>query len=167
MTFLINHEVPMATLRRTEPKRNTSRKSTSRIDEAPTARLVMTADPETVLEETSLFEAAAKMAELGVRHLPVVDAAGTLVGMLSDRDIRTSIGDPLEALRNRRDEDEARVSDVMAVDPLRGELETPLSDIAGMLADEHIGAVPIVDEGDRPVGIVSYVDLIRYLARGT
>lgn len=155
----------MATLRKTEAKRSTNTKAAPRIAKTPpTARLVMTPDPETILEEASLFEAAAKMAELGVRHLPVVDDSGLLVGMLSDRDIRSAIGDPVEALRGRRDESESRVSDVMAPDPLRVALDAPISDIAEMLVDERIGAVPVVDEGDRPVGIVSYVDLIRYLA---
>ena len=156
----------METLRKSDSKRVTpAKKSTPRnVKAPPTARLVMTADPETILEEASLFDAAAKMAELGVRHLPVVDDLGVLVGMLSDRDIRSSIGDPVDALRGRHEESESRVSDVMAPDPLRVGLDAPISEIAEMLVDERIGAVPIVDEGDRPVGIVSYVDLIRFLA---
>lgn len=156
----------MATLRKTTTtaKRNETKKSAVR-DVTASARSVMTADPETVIEECSLYEAAALMAELGVRHLPVVNEDGVLVGMLSDRDLRTSIGDPVEALRGRRDESEACVRDVMAPDPLRVALSAPVTEIAEMLMDERIGAVPVVDEGDRPIGIVSYVDLIRFLSR--
>lgn len=151
----------MTTLRKTTSKRGAPRNSVR----PALARSIMTPDPETILEEASLFEAAAKMAELGVRHLPVVDECGTLVGMLSDRDLRTSIGDPVEALRGRRDESESRVSDVMAHDPLRVGLGTSIAEIAAMLTDDRIGAVPIVDEGERPVGIISYVDLLRFLAK--
>ena len=156
----------MATLRKTTTtaKRNDTKKSAVR-DVTASARNVMTADPETVIEECSLYEAAALMAELGVRHLPVVNEDGVLVGMLSDRDLRTSIGDPVEALRGRRDESEACVRDVMAPDPLRVALSASVTEIAEMLMDERIGAVPVVDEGDRPIGIVSYVDLIRFLSR--
>ena len=154
----------MATLRKTEAKRPTKKATPNLVKAAPTARLVMTPDPETVLEEASLFEAAALMAELGVRHLPVVDELGKLIGMLSDRDIRSAIGDPVEALRGRHEDSESRASDVMSPDPLRASLDTPVSEIAEMLVDERIGAVPVVDEGDRPVGIISYVDLIRFLA---
>ena len=152
----------MATLRKATSKRTVSRKPAPI---AAVASTVMTADPETVSEESSLFEAAASMAEIGVRHLPVVNENGVLVGMLSDRDIRSSIGDPVDALRGRRDESESRVSDVMTPDPLRATLDMPVAELASMLADERIGAVPVVDEGDHPVGIVSYVDLIRFLAR--
>lgn len=151
----------MTTLRKTTAKRSAPRNSVR----PALARSVMTPDPETVHEEASLFEAAARMTELGVRHLPVVDERGALVGMLSDRDLRTSIGDPVEALRGRRDESESRVSDVMTRDPLRVELGTSIAEIAAMLTDDRIGAVPVVDEGDRPVGIISYVDLLRFLAK--
>lgn len=154
----------MTTLNKTAAKRNGSTKRAP-ATKVTTARTVMTADPVTVTEETSLFEAAARMAELGVRHLPVIDGRGTLVGMLSDRDIRTSIGDPVEALRGRRDESEATVGMVMTPDPLRLSLDSSVTEIAEILTDERIGALPIVDEGDRPVGIVSYVDLIRFLAK--
>jgi CBS domain-containing protein len=157
----------MATLRKTTTNRKNTKRPVKKEPTAAFARSVMTADPETVIEETSLYEAAALMAELGVRHLPVVNELGVLVGMLSDRDLRTSIGDPVEALRGRRDESEACVRDVMAPDPLRVGLSTPISEIAMMLMDERIGAVPVVDEGDRPIGIVSYVDLIRFLTRNT
>lgn len=153
----------MATLRRSNSKR-TLRRNKAPIAMPAVASTVMTADPETVSEESSIFEAAALMAELGVRHLPVVNENGALAGMLSDRDIRSSIGDPVEALRGRRDESESRVADVMTPNPLRASLDTPIVEVADMLTDERIGAVPVVDEGDHPVGIVSYVDLIRFLA---
>lgn len=130
------------------------------------AREIMTRDPETVVEENTLFEAASKMAELGIRHLPVIDSTGLLVGMLSDRDLRTSLGDPTEALRNDAGEwTDLRVSDVMAPDPMRASPETTVTELATMLTDERIGAVPVVDADDRPVGIVSYVDLIRFLTK--
>ena len=151
----------MATLRKSATPRHTKRRP------PPTAATVMTCDPETIGDEGSLMDAASRMAELGVRHLPVVDDRGVLVGMLSDRDIRAAIGDPAEALRGHSAEwGESQVLDVMTPDPTRAELETPVAEIAAMLTDERIGAVPVVDEGDRPVGIVSYVDLIGFLAKG-
>ena len=47
-----------------------------------------------------LLEAVALMAQHGFRHVPVTGAEGQLVGMISDRDVRTAIGDPAEALRS-------------------------------------------------------------------
>lgn len=139
-----------------KPRRTVARKGT--------ARDVMTVDPETISAESSLYDAASVMAELGVRHLPVTDAAGRLIGMLSDRDVRTTLGDPMEALRGREDSD-VTVADAMRADPLSESLETSVDALATILADEKIGAIPIVDEGDRPVGIVSYVDLLSWYAK--
>lgn len=128
----------------------------------PRAREIMTADPVCAPEDAPLFDAVADMAEGGVRHLPVVDAEGRLVGMLSDRDVRAAVGDPREELtRGTRWEIEGRtVRDVMRQDPVRVELDSTVSEIASALVDERVGAVPVVDEDDHPVGIVSYVDLL-------
>jgi acetoin utilization protein AcuB len=50
-------------------------------------RDVMTSDPLTVDPNTSLKEAARLLRQRGIRHLPVVDSAGHLTGILTDRDI--------------------------------------------------------------------------------
>lgn len=131
-----------------------------------TARTLMTADPETISAQSHLLEAVSRMAELDLRHLPVVDSSGKLVGMISDRDVRTAIGSPAEALRSRGFEDSEglTVASVMAEDPLCVELDTPVREIATLIATEKIGAVPVVDENENVVGIVSYVDLLTWYA---
>jgi CBS domain-containing protein len=130
------------------------------------ASSLMTADPETVTPETHLVTAAARMIELGLRHLPVVDEGQRLVGMISDRDVRTALGSPSDAVRGQREGEleELTVDSVMANDPIRVELDAPVKTIADVLATEKIGAVPVVDEGERVVGIVSYVDVLAYFA---
>jgi len=52
-----------------------------------TASLVMTLNPATVGTEEDVSIVALKMMRLGIRHLPVVDAAGTPVGLLSARNL--------------------------------------------------------------------------------
>src|SRR5689334_21146128 len=56
---------------------------------------VMTPYPATVSADALLVDAIQLMADRHVRHLPVVDATNAVVGMLTDRDIRTAIGHPL------------------------------------------------------------------------
>jgi CBS domain-containing protein len=51
------------------------------------AWMVMTENPVVINENTQVTEAMEKMRELNIRHLPVVDASGRLVGMVSIRDI--------------------------------------------------------------------------------
>ena len=49
--------------------------------------MVMTEKPVTINENALIIEAMEKMRELNIKHLPVVDSSGKLVGMLSFRDI--------------------------------------------------------------------------------
>lgn len=131
----------------------------------PTARNFMTPDPEWATADVSLYSAASKMSQLGIRHLPVVDRERRLVGMLSDRDVREAIGDPSAAFEESKLEDGLTVGDVMRATPVRLTLDATVEDVANVFTDERVGAIVIVDEGDHPVGIVSYVDVISWLLR--
>src|SRR5262245_1174240 len=58
-----------------------------------TARMLMTRAPITAAADARLIDASARMAEPGIRHLPVVDGDHRVLGMLSDRDVRTQVGE--------------------------------------------------------------------------
>ncbi len=117
-----------------------------------------------VFPYSPLLEAVAIMVERGVRHVPVTDERGQLVGILSDRDVRTAIGDPLEALRQDLTElEDTKVSGVMTTDVIAVEEGTPLDEVARLFIDEKVGALPVTDTSGRLVGIVSYVDVISAL----
>jgi acetoin utilization protein AcuB len=125
---------------------------------------VMVRGPHVVRPDEPLLEAVALMTEYGIRHVPVVDGQGRLVGMISDRDVRTAVGDPVAALRSERvGIDELRVAGVMTTRPASVPEETPLSSVAERMEHQMIGALPVVDRKGRVTGIVSYVDLVRVL----
>jgi CBS domain-containing protein len=73
-----------------EPGRTSDGAST-----APLAKNVMRTHALTALSDDLVLELAARMAEHGVRHMPIVDRAGRVVGMVSDRDVRQAIGTPM------------------------------------------------------------------------
>ncbi len=130
-----------------------------------TAADAMTEPAVYVHPDDSLVEAAKLMVDHQVRHLPVVDD-GAVVGMLSDRDIRTLAGDPVRYLEAGRG-DATRLLDVrdaMTPMPVTIRANRPLREVANALADEKIGALPIVDADGKLLGIVSYVDALRALA---
>jgi acetoin utilization protein AcuB len=136
------------------------------MDELVTAADLMTIDPVTVTPETSIAEAWDLMRERDIRHVPVVQG-GTLVGMLSDRDLgRLDIARMLttqgaDALRHELATPIVKVmsSDVVVVEP-----QTALSDIVELLLEHKIGALPVVEPDTREVvGIVSYIDVLREL----
>jgi acetoin utilization protein AcuB len=126
---------------------------------------VMTPRPATVGPEDSLGDAAAVMVQGGFRHLPVVDASRRLVGMLSERDLRARLGTEVERFPDAAADllaDEVEGS--MRPDPITISSRATLRNALEILEDERIGALPVVD-GERLIGIVSYVDLLGYLRR--
>ena len=64
-----------------------------------TAAEVTTREPVSVRPPESFLNAVAMMLARNIRHLPVTDASGHVVGMLSDRDVRTVAGDPAAEIR--------------------------------------------------------------------
>jgi CBS domain-containing protein len=127
------------------------------------ARDVMTA-PAAVQEDDDLLDAVARMVQKGVRHLPVVDGEGRVVGLLNDHDVRSALGDPTRT--GLGDEGASRtvramkVAHAMTSRPLVARDDEPLPTIARHFLDWRVTVLPIVDEQDRLVGVISYLDLL-------
>ena len=124
----------------------------------------MSADPVTVSADDSVRTAIDRMGRHGVRHLAVVDGDRRVVGVLSDRDVRTAIGDPMRAAISREDDARiaaTRVAQAMTRSPMTLPRGTRLSRAAALFADHKVGAVPIVDDNDRLAGVISYMDVLR------
>ncbi len=131
-----------------------------------TAQELMTGDPVTVSPSTKVREAARILHDLDIRHLPVVDELGALVGMLSDRDLRGFsipylIGD--EYAGNIETALDSNVATLMNGAVVSVDTEADAAEIVDLMLDNRIGAVPVVDGDGKLVGIVSYVDLLREL----
>lgn len=122
------------------------------------ARDIMTEDPMIVDAGATIGDALDILWSLEIRHLPVMRGK-ELVGMLSDRDVK-----PFAADDNR---DARTVASVMNTNVISVEPDATINEIAAALVDNRIGAVPVVDGHDGElVGIVSYVDVLRDIAKG-
>jgi len=129
-----------------------------------TAGEVMTRLPLTVSPEDLLFDAVARMAVRQIRHAPVVDGEGRVLGMLSDRDVRLALGATLMTVPDAAAPVRVqllKVRDVMSRDPILVALDTSLYEVATALRFRNVGALPVVDRAGRIAGIISYVDLLR------
>jgi CBS domain-containing protein len=129
-----------------------------------TVKQAMTPKPQFVHPDDSLLDAAARMQQNGVRHLPVVDGDMVVLGMLSDRDIRTAIGDPTRALKRERGLSEFRVSQAMNHDVQTVSPSDSCAEVAMTFAATRADAAPVVNDQNQLVGILSYVDLLRALS---
>ncbi|AKU90471.1 CBS domain-containing protein [Vulgatibacter incomptus] len=133
------------------------------LSSVPVAR-VMTPDPITIDTDATLGEAAGALLEGGFRHLPVIDADQKLVGMLSERDLRSAFGtDFLDWTSVEQSRLDDVVTNAMVPDPVIVRARSRLMDVVDVFTDERIGALPVLDEDDRLVGILSYVDVLVWL----
>jgi CBS domain-containing protein len=130
---------------------------------------VMHTRPFTALADDLVLDIAARMAENGIRHMPIVDRAGRLIGMVSDRDVREAIGSPMRLAADGAMPEALTAlaaANVMSADPVSVTSDVPLGDVAHLFANRGIGAVPVVDDEQRVLGIVSYMDVLsRMCAR--
>ena len=139
------------------------------------ARDLMTRNPITVPPDTPLPAVAALMAERGISGLPVVDAEGCLLGLVTDGDMMRRLAakedqpaswlSRLLASHGRQADQYARthgrrVRDVMTTDLATVTEETSIEEVAKLLETRRIRRVPVVREG-RLVGLVSRADLLR------
>jgi acetoin utilization protein AcuB len=127
---------------------------------------VMTHNPVSVRPYQDFLDAVAIMVARNIRHIPVADATGRVVGMLSDRDVRTIVGDPVMLLQNAGEREEIRglpVSAAMSVDPVVARENQSLAAVVQRFLDERVGAIAIVDDEEQLVGIISYLDALRAL----
>ena len=123
----------------------------------------MIKEPVTVTPDMLLPEARRLLNENHFRHLPVVDREGQLVGMISDRDLRSAYPSSMlsesERLQVYERVKRAVVADIMSVDCVGLTPESTLDDALLLFDRDRMGALPVLDDG-RVVGIFSSRDLL-------
>lgn len=117
----------------------------------------------TVRPEAQLSEAAKLMRARKIRHLPVVDRAGRLVGMVTARDLRQALFAP--AVHDEQADLPAllaalSVGDVMTRGVVSVRAATSIRDAARLMHERKLGALPVV-ERERLVGILTETDVLR------
>ena len=128
---------------------------------------LMTENPTAIVSSAKVSEAVELFQALDVRHLPVVNEDRNLLGMLSDRDLRSLVVPQLvgsEWLGSVQTALDARVSTLMSGNVISVDLDSGADEIIELMLEHKIGAVPVIDADGKLVGIVSYVDLLRQIA---
>jgi acetoin utilization protein AcuB len=125
----------------------------------------MTADPVSVAPEDSLAHALRLTREHRIRHLPVV-RGGELVGIISDRDLRSASPSPIEVVDPERAAalEHTAVERVMTSDVITAGPLDAVEDAAKLLCRHRIGALPVVDAHGRLLGMISEADVLAAFA---
>ncbi|HEY7476392.1 MAG TPA: CBS domain-containing protein [Vicinamibacterales bacterium] len=119
-----------------------------------------------VSPEASISALQDLMDEKSIRHLPVVDADGTLVGLVSQRDLlrcQSALEEDL-ALSTRDDLLTATCAgDIMTRQVETIEADEDLALAARILLDNKYGCLPVFEEGIL-AGIITEADFVRLMA---
>jgi acetoin utilization protein AcuB len=119
----------------------------------------------TVVGDDDIFTAREKMAARKVRHLPVVEGTDRLVGIVTDRDIRSALPHRFFKEKVPPGEMEAyrhiKVRDIMTTDVRTVKVTDTIPDALLLIQQKRVGAFPVVDEQGRLKGIISVRDLLR------
>jgi len=110
-------------------------------------------------------EAFFKMKENGIRHLPIVDENKTLIGIISDRELRRPnwVDEAQDISHVYYLDNSMLVSDVMITKVNVIHTYDTLNKAVSLLLDNHIGAAPVLDKTGNLVGMLSAIDLLRAL----
>jgi CBS domain-containing protein len=142
------------------------------------AHQIMTRPVFTVLPEATILEAANLMLRRHISGLPVVDAAGKLVGIISEGDFirRGEIGTqrrrsrflrlilgPGQAATDFVHEHGCKISEIMTRDPVTVTEDASLETIVTLMEKNRLKRLPVIRDG-RVVGIVTRANLLQTVA---
>lgn len=137
---------------------------------------VMTKNAVTVHTHADVHEAARLLSEHRISGLPVVDEEGLVVGVVTEADIlsmtgmkeghtfkdilRHLLGEPLPERRRGN-----TVREIMSSPAITTRPDADIRDVARILDGKRIKRLPVVDEKNRLVGVISRADIVRAMGR--
>jgi len=119
----------------------------------------------TIDKDAGILEGKELMEKYHIRHLPVVEADNLLVGIVSDRDMRSTV--PYNLFLNSENKDlvertsKLKIKDIMTKDPISVSTSYTIQDALLLIQKTQVGAFPVVDDQGKLQGIVSVRDLLR------
>ena len=117
---------------------------------------LMTGQPFAVSPDTSIEDVIETMRGESIGSVMIVDARGTLVGVFTERDLMTKIA-------CQSDDLSVPVKDYMSRDLIKLSPRDPISDGLHHMAEKYIRRLPLVSASEKPVGVVSFRDIAKYM----
>lgn len=114
---------------------------------------LMIKDPITISDRTSVQEAIHLMQDKSIRHLPVVDKSNKLIGWATLSDMKQGL---LPAMVTG-----LSVADIMVKNPITLNADDDVEVAARIIYEKKIGGMPVVDDDDKVVGVMTVTDLLN------
>jgi acetoin utilization protein AcuB len=141
-------------------------------------REIMKTELITIRPDQLVADAAQLLREFHIRRLPVVDADGYLVGIVTDSDVREA--ESADSLLNNyatvyapvQEEEWLTIADIMTRDVITIHLDATVGELASKFVQHKVGGLPVVanqsppgsPRRERPVGIVTETDIFAIIA---
>lgn len=140
---------------------------------------IMTRNVRTLLPDTPVKDAIAALLAQKISGLPVVDSAGKLVGMFTEKDVLKSVlpsyvsqvgkfvyeNTPKTMTAKVAKLDEFKVADLMRREVVTVTEETPVSEVAHIMLTQNVRRIPVVDRDQKMVGIAARSDVLENILR--
>jgi len=120
---------------------------------------IMTTDLITVPPDANLAEARKLMQEHRIRHLPVVNDGGELVGLLTQTNVLAATDSILRDQENRIKASDISITDVMVTEVATVDESASLREAALFIEKHRIGCLPIMRRG-KLAGIITDTDFV-------
>ncbi|MDD5019185.1 MAG: CBS domain-containing protein [Candidatus Omnitrophica bacterium] len=141
---------------------------------------IMTRDVETLSPDTTAIDAMRRLFERQISGLPVVDGAGKLIGMFTEKDILRAIlpsyvsqvgrfvyeNSPKTIKCKVAKLADHKVGDLMRKEVVKIGEEVPVCEVAHIMLTQDVRRVPVVDAQDKIRGIAARSDVLNCLLKG-
>lgn len=127
---------------------------------------IMTKNLITLHKEQTILEAHHLMHQHKIRHIPIVDETNSLIGLVSDRDIRDALPSILLDTENKKSVLQLPVKKAMKMDIITGHPLDFVEEIGSIFYEHKISCLPIVQD-HQLVGIITTSDLLHSLVELT
>jgi acetoin utilization protein AcuB len=124
------------------------------------AQDLMTSPVTSLTSNSTLLEAWTVMNRKGIHHIPVTSVHGALVGMISNRDLLPHAHE-LESVNSSEPFAQHKLADVMRSQVLSATPMTEIREVARVMLDEQVNAIPILDSSRHLIGILTTSDILR------
>jgi acetoin utilization protein AcuB len=124
----------------------------------------MSSPPVTITPDIPFQDALKLMRDHRFRRLPVVDKKGKLVGIVSERDLLYTSPSPATSLNVWELQyllSKVRVQEIMTPDVITTTPDTPIENASHSMVEHKIGGLPVVDEEDHVVGVITETDIFK------
>ena len=130
---------------------------------------IMTPNPVCISDEASLKDAHQLMQSRNVRHLPVIsETTGEFIGLLTHKKMIASVLTMLNKYGQGaldRKERYTPIADVMETQAQKLGLDEPLTVVVQYFIDNKLGCLPVVDDHNKVLGVVTSSDFVKLCQR--